>query len=114
MSSAPPRQYGVASGVMNTFRNTGMVMSFALSLVAATSVIPARIVYQLFIGNLSGALPPNLATAYLAGQSFAFEVSIALLAVAAVISLVRGRLPAHATRPGEAPAAFAANGDGKG
>jgi len=98
---------------MNTFRNTGMVMSFALSLVAATSVIPARFVYQLFIGNLSGGLPPNLATAYLTGQSFAFEVSIVLLAVAAVISMVRGKLPVHAATPGEAAAASAANGDGK-
>jgi len=113
MSSAPPRQYGVASGVMNTFRNTGMVMSFALSLVAATSVIPASIVYQLFIGNLSGALPPNFATAYLAGQSFAFEVSIALLAVAAVVSLVRGKLPSHATAPMEASASSSANGGDK-
>jgi len=113
MSSAPPRQYGVASGVMNTFRNTGMVMSFALSLVAATSVIPASIVYQLFIGNLSGALPPNFATAYLAGQSFAFEVSIALLALAAVVSLVRGKLPSHATAPTEASASSSANGGDK-
>jgi EmrB/QacA subfamily drug resistance transporter len=113
MSSAPPRQYGVASGVMNTFRNTGMVMSFALSLVAATSVIPAYVVYKLFIGNLSGALPPNLATAYLAGQSFAFEVSIGLLVVAAVVSLVRGKLPSHVGVPGEAHAASAANGGDK-
>jgi len=113
MSSAPPRRYGVASGVMNTFRNTGMVMSFALSLVAATSVIPAAVVYQLFIGNLSGRLPADLATSYLAGQSFAFEVSLALLAIAAVVSLVRGKLPAHVAQPGEAPAASAADGDGK-
>ena len=113
MSSAPPRQYGVASGVMNTFRNTGMVMSFALALVAATSVIPADIVYRLFIGNLSGRLSPSLASAYLAGQSFAFEVSIALLAVAAIISTVRGKLPARTPSPGEASTASAANGGDK-
>jgi EmrB/QacA subfamily drug resistance transporter len=113
MSSAPPRQYGVASGVMNTFRNTGMVMSFALSLVAATSVIPAVYVYKLFIGTLAGGLPPGLATAYLAGQSFAFEVSISLLVVAAVISMVRGKLLAHAARPEETPTASAANGGDK-
>ena len=113
MSAAPPRQYGVASGVMNTFRNTGMVMSFALALVAATSVIPAQYVYQLFIGNLTGGLPPGLGVAYLSGQSFAFEVSIVLLAVASVISMVRGKLPAHAPSPGEAPVASVANGGGK-
>ncbi len=113
MSAAPPRQYGVASGVMNTFRNTGMVMSFALALVAATSVIPARYVYQLFIGNLSGGLPPDLASAYLAGQSFAFEVSIVLLAVACIVSLVRGKLPAHGPSPAEIVAVSAANGGEK-
>lgn len=32
---------------------------------------------------------------------------------AAVISSVRGKLPAHAARPGEATAASAANGNGK-
>ncbi len=112
MSSAPPKKYGVASGVMNTFRNTGMVMSFALSLVAATSVIPARYVYELFIGTLTGGLPPGLASAYLDGQSFAFEVSIALLAVAAVVSLVRGKLPVHGPSPGEVPTPSAANGGG--
>lgn len=113
MSAAPPRKYGVASGVMNTFRNTGMVMSFALSLVAATSVIPAEYVYRLFIGNLTGGLPGGLATAYLAGQSFAFEVSIALLAVAAVVSMIRGKLPAHTTAPAVVTAASSADGDGK-
>ncbi len=113
MSAAPPRKYGVASGVMNTFRNTGMVMSFALSLVAATSVIPALYVYRLFIGTLQGGLPPGLTTAYLTGQSFAFEVSIGLLAVAAVISLVRGTLPTHVANPEQAAAASAADGDGE-
>jgi hypothetical protein len=42
-------------------------------------------VYQLFIGNLSGKLPANLANSYLSGQSFAFEISAALLVVALVI-----------------------------
>jgi MFS family permease len=85
MSSTPPAKYGVGSGTMNTFRNTGMILSFALSLTAATSVIPAGVVYQLFIGNLSGKLPPDLADSYLAGQSFAFEISAVLLFVALIL-----------------------------
>ena len=36
MASSPPARYGVTSGIMNTFRNTGMVMSFVLSLTAVT------------------------------------------------------------------------------
>jgi EmrB/QacA subfamily drug resistance transporter len=91
MTSSPPAKYGVASGIMNTFRNTGMVMSFVLSLTAVTGVIPAYIVYQLFIGTFSGTLAPNFAAAYLSGQSFAFELSAILLILATLLSLVRGK-----------------------
>lgn len=90
MSSSARERYGVASGIMNTFRNTGMVLSFVVALVSATSVIPAYLVYEMFVGTLTGRLSPALAGAYLAGQRFAFLISIALLVVAAVMSSVRG------------------------
>ncbi len=91
MASSPSARYGVISGIMNTFRNTGMVMSFALSLTAVTGVIPAYLVYQLFIGTFSGKLAPQVAAGYLSGQSFAFELSAALLILATLFSLVRGK-----------------------
>jgi EmrB/QacA subfamily drug resistance transporter len=91
MASSPPDRYGVSSGIMNTFRNSGMVMSFALSLTAITGLIPTNIVYQLFIGTFSGRLAPNYASAYLSGQSYAFEISAALLIVSTLFSLVRGK-----------------------
>jgi MFS family permease len=91
MASAPPESYGVASGIMNTFRNSGMVMSFAVALTALTGGIPTYIIYQLFIGTFSGTLSPNYGAAYLAGQSFAFELSAGLLILAAVFSLARGK-----------------------
>ena len=84
MSSTPPAKYGVGSGAMNTFRNTGGILSFALTLTAATAVIPSNIVYQLFIGNLTGKLPANYAASYLSGQSFAFEISAGLTVLALV------------------------------
>ena len=84
MASTPPAKYGVGSGAMNTFRNTGAILSFALSLTAATSVIPPNVVYQLFVGNLNGKLPADLANSYLTGQSFAFEISAVLLVFALV------------------------------
>ncbi len=93
MSAARGNRYGVASGIMNTFRSTGMVLSFALSLVAATSVIPAAYVYHLFVGDIGGRLPVRMAGEYLAGQGFAFELSAALLAIATVLSLLRNPLP---------------------
>jgi MFS family permease len=91
MASSPPARYGVSSGVMNTFRNTGMVMSFALSLTAVTGIIPTSVVYQLFIGTFSGTLSPGYASAYLSGQSYAFEISIGLLVASTLFSLVRGK-----------------------
>jgi EmrB/QacA subfamily drug resistance transporter len=91
MASSPPGRYGVSSGIMNTFRNTGMVMSFALALTAVTGVIPTAIVYQLFIGTFSGTLAPEYAVAYLAGQSYAFSISAGLVVLAAAFSLVRGK-----------------------
>jgi len=75
---------------MNTFRNTGMIMSFALSLTAATAVIPPFVVYQLFVGNLAQKLSSNYANSYLSGQSFAFEISAALLIIAIIFSAVGG------------------------
>ena len=90
MSATPPAKYGVGSGMMNTVRNTGMILSFALSLTAAASVIPPGVVYRLFIGNLNGKLPPALAISYLSGQSFAFEISAALLVVALVFVAFSG------------------------
>ena len=90
MASTPPAKYGVGSGAMNTFRNTGAILSFALSLTAATSVIPPGVVYQLFVGNLSGKLAPSLADAYLTGQSFAFQISAVLLVFALICIALTG------------------------
>ena len=91
MSSTPPAKFGVGSGIMNTFRNTGMILSFALSLTAATSVIPPGLVYSLFIGNLSGKLSPTLANSYLSGESFAFEISTAIILLALLFASMAGR-----------------------
>jgi MFS family permease len=104
MASAPPESYGVASGIMNTFRNSGMVMSFALALTALTGTIPTYVIYQLFIGTFSGTLAPDYATAYLAGQSFAFELSAGLLVLAAIFSLARGKETRHVTLIPKIPA----------
>ncbi len=96
MSSSPRGRYGIGSGIMNTFRNTGMVLSFAVSLIAITSTLSSGLVYQLFIGTLSGALPASAATEYLAGQSLAFLISATLLSVALLLVLgTRSRGPPH-------------------
>lgn len=93
MSAVPPAKFGVGSGIMNTFRNTGMVMSFAVALTAITVVVPVGfssgawkgIIYQVFIGSSQSALTNSEATAYLAGQAFAYTISFVLLLVAGVL-----------------------------
>jgi EmrB/QacA subfamily drug resistance transporter len=92
MSAAPKESYGAASGIMNTFRNTGMVMSFALSLTAASAVLPAGLVYSLFLGSFTGTLSHQYAVGYLKGQGFAFQLSAVLLALSVIFSLLRGKV----------------------
>jgi EmrB/QacA subfamily drug resistance transporter len=107
MASSPPDRYGVSSGIMNTFRNSGMVMSFALSLTAITGVIPTNIIFQLFIGTFSGTLAPNYASAYLSGQSYAFGISAVLLVASVLFSLIRGKESRRSVKV-EVPAQIAA------
>ena len=87
MSSSPRGRYGIGSGIMNTFRNTGMVLSFAVSLIAITSALPGNLVYELFVGTLPSALPAAVATDYLAGQSLAFLISVGMLVGALALVL---------------------------
>ncbi len=85
MSDAPRGRYGIASGVLNTLRNTGAVLSFAVSLIAVTAAVPAAIAYALFLGTFKGHLPASVASAYLSGQSLAFLISAGLLVASLVL-----------------------------
>ncbi|MGC9210016.1 MAG: MFS transporter [Acidilobus sp.] len=97
ISSAPRERYGTASGMLTTFRNTGMIMSFAVSLTAVTAALPPSYVYQLFVGTLTSRLPLRLELSYLSAQAFSYHISLALLALATVLSALRssGRLGRH-------------------
>lgn len=99
MRSSLAGKLGVASGIMNTFRSTGMILSFALTLTAVTLVIPAKTVYELFIGSLTGKLPAPTGASYLTGESFAFEISAVLLIVALIFSLIRVGAPKMVATP---------------
>jgi hypothetical protein len=48
--------------------------------------------YKLFIGDIAGKLSSQLASGYLSGQSFAFEVAAVLLVVAALFSAAKGQI----------------------
>jgi len=89
MSGAPKGKYGAASGILSTFRNTGMILSFAVALTAVASKLPPAIVYQLFVGTLSTKLDINTASSYLAAQSYAYHISFGLLVISIILSLMR-------------------------
>lgn len=108
MSSSPQGRYGIGSGIMNTFRNTGMVLSFAVSLVAITASLSSGLVDQLFVGTLTQALSPSAAQEYLSGQSLAFLISAGLLVGALLLILgtrARGQPHAAATVEAQGPPA---------
>jgi EmrB/QacA subfamily drug resistance transporter len=85
MSNSPQRRYGIGSGIMNTFQNTGNVLSFAISLVTITATVSGPVVYALFLGTFSGTLPPQAAADYLRGQSWSFLISVGLLLAALLL-----------------------------
>ena len=89
MANAPSHQYGVASGLLRTFANVGMVASFAVALVAATAAIPRAYVFAIFLGvtRLSGVL----GKAFVSGMHNALLLAAVLIAVALTLSVLRGK-----------------------
>ncbi len=89
MANAPRRAYGMASGLLRTFSNVGMVCSFAVALLFASLAVPRPVAFEIFLGvaRISGAL----SQAFVEGLHSAMLASIALLGVAVVLSVLRGR-----------------------
>lgn len=89
MSAAPPRAYGIASGLLRTLSNIGMVCSFAVALLIASFSIPRQQAFEIFLGL--GGIPAQLSKAFVDGMHSALIGSISLLAVALLLSISRGR-----------------------
>ena len=89
MANAPRRAYGMASGLLRTFSNVGMVCSFGVALLFASLAVPRRVAFEIFLGvaRISGPL----SQAFVDGVHSAMLASIALLGVAVVLSALRGR-----------------------
>ncbi len=89
MASAPPRAYGVTSGLLRTLSNMGMVVSFAVALLIASLSIPRQLAFEIFLGVR--AIQGQLAVAFIQGIHVALLASITLIAVAITLSILRGR-----------------------
>jgi EmrB/QacA subfamily drug resistance transporter len=90
MTAAPKNRLGVASATLATLRQTGMVVSFALSLAVAAGSLPHDVMMQIFVGT-SVTLGSQVMQNFVLGIRNAFLFSIVLCLIAAAISLSRGK-----------------------
>jgi EmrB/QacA subfamily drug resistance transporter len=87
MKAAPPDAYGIASGMMRTFSNVGMVFSFAVAILIASRSISRGLAFAIFVGSTS--LHGALADAFTAGLHAAFYASMGFMVLAAALSALR-------------------------
>ena len=80
MGAAPDNRLGVAAATLATWRNTGMVVSYALSLAIAAAAVPVDAQTALFLGE-SVHLPPSIAADFVDGLHAAFHLSVAICVV---------------------------------
>ncbi len=101
MAVSPGRAFGIASGLLRTFSNVGMVFSFAVAVLVAARSISKRTAFQIFVGTTS--LPHRLTVTFGNGLHAAFYSSMSFLVIAAVLSATRflRRRPGP-TSPGQA------------
>ena len=98
MANAPRNSFGIASGILRTFSNIGMVCSFAVALLVASISIPRQLAFEIFlgVGKINGAL----SQAFVHGMRSALTVSIALIGVALLLSILRGKEARGVVHPG--------------
>jgi EmrB/QacA subfamily drug resistance transporter len=87
MKAAPPEAFGIASGMMRTFANIGMVFSFAVAILIASRSISRGLAFAIFVGSTS--LHGALAVAFTSGLHAAFYASMGFMVLAAILSALR-------------------------
>ncbi|WP_222849998.1 MFS transporter [Trebonia kvetii] len=89
MKAAPPDMFGIASGMLRTFSNIGMVFSFSVAILVASRSIPREVAFAIFVGTTT--LHGQAAADFTTGLHAAFYESVAFMVIAAVLSALRGR-----------------------
>jgi EmrB/QacA subfamily drug resistance transporter len=89
MKAAPPDMFGIASGMLRTFANIGMVFSFSVAILVASRSISRQLAFAIFVGT--STLHGPAADAFTAGLHGAFYESVAFMVIAAILSAARGR-----------------------
>ena len=89
MKAAPPDMFGIASGMLRTFANIGMVFSFSVAILVASRSISRQLAFAIFVGTTT--LHGQAASAFTTGLHAAFYESVAFMVIAAFLSALRGR-----------------------
>ena len=90
MKAAPSKEFGIATGLLRTFPNIGMVFSLALAILVASSTITKAQAFAIFVASSTLALAT--AAALTDGIYPAPYLStLLLMVIAAVLSAVRAR-----------------------
>ena len=89
MANARAGSFGSISGLLRTVQNIGLVGSYVLSISVAAASIPRQVAFEVFIGTRS--LSGGVSQAFISGIDHAFYASIAILALAGILSFIRGK-----------------------
>lgn len=87
MKVAPGHDFGIASGMLRTFANIGMVFSFSVAILVAARSVSRQTAFAIFVGTTS--LSRKLGPAFTTGLHAAFFSSIGFMALAALLSATR-------------------------
>ena len=87
MRAVKPQVFGIASGMLRTFSNIGMVFSFSVAILAASRSISRSLAFAIFVGTAK--IHGSLARAFTSGLHTAFYVSVGVMALAAAFSATR-------------------------
>jgi len=87
MKASPSARFGISSGMLRTFSNIGMVFSYSIAILIASSAISRHLAFAIFVGSTS--LHGHLAAAFTNGLHAAFYASSGVLVAAALLSATR-------------------------
>uniref|UniRef100_A0A2U9IPF6 MFS transporter n=1 Tax=Acidianus sulfidivorans JP7 TaxID=619593 RepID=A0A2U9IPF6_9CREN len=89
MANAPRQLYGGISGVLRTLANIGIVLSYVITISVASLTVPRYVAFEVFLGT--SHLIGGVGSKFLVGVHSAFYASIVILAMALVLSAIRGK-----------------------
>jgi MFS family permease len=89
MVKARQGNYGSISGLLRTLQNVGILGSFVVAISVASASIPRQLAFQVFISTVK--LSGGFSSSFIKGIDAALYASIAILAIAAILSATRGK-----------------------